>query len=52
MEEMTIKEIIRLLEWLEANGISDAKKIECVNFIGDKPELKKDSSPTKEKGIQ
>ena len=33
MENMTIKEIERLITWLELEGNSHAKIIECIRYI-------------------
>ena len=32
-ESMTAKETARLIDWLKANGHSDAEAIECIKFI-------------------
>lgn len=33
MDEMKSTEIVRLIEWLKANGFTDAQIIECIEYI-------------------
>lgn len=33
MDEMSAREINRLIEWLKAQGYSDEKVVECIRFI-------------------
>lgn len=40
---MNIREIARLIEWLEANGHTHAEAIECIQYIN------KSQPPNKEK---
>jgi len=34
MNELTVKQITKLIEWLRSNGFTDEKIIECINYIG------------------
>ena len=45
-EMMNINEVTRLIEWLEAKGISDDDIKDCIRFINDKvPTIKVVSAP-------
>lgn len=33
MEEMTASQIVRLIEWLKANGFNDKQIVECIEYI-------------------
>lgn len=44
-EMMNINEVTRLIEWLEAKGISDDDIKDCIRFINDKvPTIKEVSA--------
>ena len=47
--EMTIKEVLRLIDWLMARGMSEKDAIECLRYIGSSPKPKEigSSKPTK-----
>ena len=34
MEEMTINEVNRLVEWLKSKGMTDAEILDCLKAIG------------------
>lgn len=34
MEDMTVKQIARLIEWLKANGFTDQQIIDCIEYLG------------------
>ena len=34
MEEMTLKQVARLIEWLEAKGFSETEILDCIKYIG------------------
>lgn len=36
-EGMTASQTIRLIEWLKANGMDDAKIVECLEYINANP---------------
>ena len=33
MEEMTMKQVARLIEWLKDKGFTDAQILECIEYI-------------------
>lgn len=33
MEEMTSAQTVKLIEWLKANGFSDAQIVECLEYV-------------------
>jgi hypothetical protein len=33
VDEMTVKQIAKLIEWLKANGFDEAKIIECIEYL-------------------
>lgn len=34
MEDMTIKQISRLIEWLKAKGFTETDIIDCIEYLG------------------
>ena len=34
MQDMTVKQIAKLIEWLKANGFDEKKIIECIEYLG------------------
>ena len=33
MEEMTARQLLRLIEWLKSSGFNEAKIVECIEYI-------------------
>lgn len=38
---MTIKEINRLIDWLQEHGMTDAEISDCIRYIGEHPKVQK-----------
>jgi hypothetical protein len=34
MQDLTVKQIAKLIEWLKANGFDETKIIECIEYLG------------------